>query len=171
MSYVPKLFIMVLLSAMVLAACAPVVPATPSEVVMPTSEPEEPVQTFPGEPAAPQEDPLAPQPGDEGKTRGEAFIHSAELYIMESYPIQVALYVQGDKPTPCNELRAVVQAPDEEMQIHVEIYTVRDPGMMCVQVLDPFDENIGIPMAGAADGSYTVWVNGELVGEFSYPGG
>jgi hypothetical protein len=37
-------------------------------------------------------------------------------------------------------------------------------------VIEPFEESVSIPMTGKPDGMYTVWVNGELVGEFSYPG-
>jgi hypothetical protein len=108
--------------------------------------------------------------GDEGKVRGNAYVGEANLLIMESYPVQVALSVSGDLPTPCNEFRYQIDQPDAENRIFVEVYSVIDPGMICTQVLEPFAESISIPVQDLPDGTYTVYLNGELVGEFSYPG-
>jgi hypothetical protein len=101
---------------------------------------------------------------------GAVFIDSSELLIMESYPVQINLHVVGNLPTPCHQFQADVAAPDSQNQIHVRVYSLVNPAVMCTQVLQPFDENVSIPMTDAADGTYTVWVNGELVGEFTYPG-
>jgi hypothetical protein len=131
----------------------------------------------PNKPVSSDDTPIPVEPdggiggaGDEGKTRGNAYINDVQLMIMESYPVQISLAVSGDLPTPCNELRYAIEQPDEENRIYVEVYSVIDPGMMCVQVLDPFAKNISLPVQGLPDGTYAVYVNGELVGEFSYPG-
>ncbi len=102
--------------------------------------------------------------------RGEIFISESQLLIMESYPVQVSLSLSGELPTPCNIFQADVSGPDADNQIHVEAYTLIDPAATCIQMLEPFEEGISIPMQGQADGDYSVWLNGELVGEFSYPG-
>ncbi|MDH5506882.1 MAG: hypothetical protein OEZ02_06645 [Anaerolineae bacterium] len=161
-----KLFLACSLFVLITSACS-----FGSKEPLPSSpDPNSPVVGVPG---AGNDDPaknsLEPQPGDEALTRGNAFINSAELLVMESYPVQIMLAVTGDKPTPCNSLRVLVSAPDDENRIAVDIYTLSKPGEDCVQVLEPFSENIGIPMVGAADGIYTVWLNGELIGEFSFP--
>lgn len=106
---------------------------------------------------------------DEGKVRANARVEGFELLIMESYPVQVMLVVSGALPTPCHEFRYEVSEPDGENQIFVEIYSMVDPGEVCVEMEQPFAENISLPVAGLPDGIYTVFVNGELVGEFSYP--
>ncbi|HET8707227.1 MAG TPA: hypothetical protein VFM46_13070, partial [Pseudomonadales bacterium] len=82
--------------------------------------------------------------------------------MMESYPPQFSLMLAGSLPTPCHQLRVVVQEPVEN-KINVEVYTLVDPNMMCTQVLKAFQVNIGIktPQAGA----YDVLLNGEKVGE------
>ena len=150
---------------------------TPSD---PPPEPDEPIPPDPTaipEPSPTIDEPPAPgqgegpEPGEGNQTRGEISIDSANLLIMESYPIQVALLVRGNKPTPCHLLRVNYQGLDDQNRIHIELYTEVDPLAKCAQVLEPFEENIPIRMKDARDGHYTVWLNGEQIGEFNYPGG
>ena len=105
-----------------------------------------------------------PQRDDGNLIQGNVFIDSSELLIMESYPIQVMLVLKGSLPTPCNQLRVIAKPPNEQNYIQVEVYSVTDPAMVCIQVEEPFEVNIGL---GSFDpGHYSVLVNGELVGEF-----
>ena len=73
---------------------------TPPDTAV-TSPPEDSVATNPS-----LENPFAPQPEDDSRTRGEAFIHEASLVIRESFPPQISVMLRGDLPTPCNALRA-----------------------------------------------------------------
>lgn len=100
--------------------------------------------------------------------KGPLYISSAELLIMESFPIQVRLHVTGDLPTPCHRFQAEVSQPDAENRIDVNIYSLSNPELMCAQVLQPFDESVSIPMSGRPDGTYSVYLNGELIGQFEY---
>jgi len=54
--------------------------------------------------------PYPPQTGDAAFTRGEVFLNAAHVLVMESYPLQFALVLNGDLPTPCHQLRAVIAA-------------------------------------------------------------
>ncbi|MDH3944275.1 MAG: hypothetical protein OEV06_09310 [Anaerolineae bacterium] len=141
-----------------------------------TAEPQGPDADDPvlGDPdkSAPPSSPGAPS-DPEGWVRGNAFINETDLLIMESYPIQVSLLVLGELPTPCNRLAYDIDPPDEENQIHIEIYSLYEPETICIQVIEPFEENISISSLDTPldEGLYTVWVNGEKVGEFNYPGG
>jgi hypothetical protein len=101
---------------------------------------------------------------------GAVFIDSADLLIMESYPVQISLQISGNLPTPCHSFHSEVAAPDDENRIQVTVWSEADPAAMCAQVLEPFEEGVSIPMTGQPDGTYSVWLNGELVGEFNYPG-
>ena len=112
----------------------------------------------------PSENPLAPKPGDENLTRGNVFIQEASLVTRESFPPQISIMFSGDLPTPCNELRAIVNPPDDENKIIVDAYSVVDPNMACIQVLEPFQGNIDL--GTFPTGHYTVWINGNLAGEF-----
>ena len=55
--------------------------------------------------------------------------------------------------------------PDGRGQIPVQVYTVRDPGLACIQVLRPFAAEV--PLGVFAPGRYTVVVNDELKFEFT----
>lgn len=156
-----KLRILLLLM-LFLAACT----SQPGPVDSPTVPPDTAVTSPPEDMPTnePDADPLAPKPGDADLTRGNVFINEMGLLIRESYPPQIALTISGDLPTPCHELRVVVSEPDAENKINVEAYTVTDPDMVCTQVLSSFQQQIELGSFPA--GHYTVWVNGELAGEF-----
>ncbi|MCW5876999.1 MAG: hypothetical protein KIS85_08985 [Anaerolineales bacterium] len=96
-------------------------------------------------------------------------IDSAELVLLTSFPPQVRLLVTGNLPSPCHGFESDVAPTDDRNQIHVSVRAEVLSGPMCAAVLEPFEEGIAIPMDGAAAGTYSVWLNGELVGEFSYP--
>jgi hypothetical protein len=49
----------------------------------------------------------------------------------------------------------------------VEVYSLVDPDVACIQVLEPFQQ--GINLGSLPQGSYTVYVNGEQVGEIDAP--
>ena len=133
----------------------------------PTQGPDTTVTSPPGDNMSTNEpftNPFAPQPGDADLTRGNVYINEASLIIRESFPPQVSLTLAGDLPTPCNQLRAEISAPDPENKIRVDVYSVIDPNRICVQVLEPFEESIDL--GTFPTGHYTVWVNGEMAGEF-----
>jgi hypothetical protein len=109
-----------------------------------------------------------PTPSSEPQ-QGLVYVNSTDLLIAESYPVQVSLHIAGDLPTPCHELRLQVAAPDDLNRIFVSVWSESDPAAICVQMLEPFEVNLPIRMDGAAEGTYSVWLNGELVGEFNYP--
>jgi hypothetical protein len=46
----------------------------------------------------------------------------------------------------------------------VDVYSLVNPSQVCVQVLEPFEESIDLGTFPA--GHYTVWVNGDIAGEF-----
>jgi hypothetical protein len=97
--------------------------------------------------------------------RGEATISESDVLLLESYPVQVMLSLSGTLSTPCHHLRAKVNPPDAQNRIQVEVYSLYDPDEICIQVLQEFETNI--PLGSYTKGSYTVWLNGEQVGEFT----
>ena len=139
--------------------------ATPISTEIPPTE-TTPVMIEPPERGAPK--PInsehLPQREDGNLIKGNVFIDHSDLLIMESYPIQVALELQGSLPTPCNQLRVIAKPPDEQNQIKIDVYSVTDPAKSCVQALEPFEVNIALGSFPA--GHYSVRVNGEIVGEF-----
>lgn len=152
-------FRMLFLLILLLASCAPESQAT--------SEPDTPVTGVPEENMSTNEPPInpfAPQAGDKDLLRGNVYIDESSLLIRESFPPQISLSIRGNLPTPCNSLRADISAPGQENKIAVDVYSMIDPNKACVQVLSPFEESIDL--GTFPTGHYTVWVNGEMVGEF-----
>ncbi len=92
------------------------------------------------------------------------YVNRAEILMLESFPVQVVLIVEGDKPTPCHELRWEVSGPDAAGRIDVELSSTIHSDVMCVQVLEAFEARI--PIGSFETGSFAVWLNGERVAEF-----
>ena len=154
----------VLLLLFLMVSCAPL----PKGTAEPGTLPPDTVVTNPPEGDMPTNEPyvnpFSPKPGDENLTRGNVFINEASLVIRESYPPQVSLSIGGDLPTPCHELRVEIAPPDQENKIMVDAYSVVDPNVACIQVLESFQEYIDL--GTFPSGHYSVWVNGEPAGEF-----
>lgn len=154
-------FLVLILATAFLAACSANLPNPDQPVNSQTPVVVEPTQ---GDSSGPINHAYLPQPNDANLTRGDVLIDSSDLLIMESYPIQVALALKGNLPTPCNQLRVLASPPDAQNHIQVEVYSVIDPERMCAQVLEPFEANIGL--GSFPSGRYSVLVNGETIGEF-----
>ena len=101
---------------------------------------------------------------DGGLVRGPVYVDEAELVILESFPVQVELVIRGALPTPCASLQWRAEPPDEQGRIMVEAFSLQDPALACIQVLQEMEERL--PIGSYSEGSYSVWLNGELVGEF-----
>jgi hypothetical protein len=71
-------------------------------------------------------------------------------------------------PNPCHSLKWIVDGPDDQSRIEVEVYTLVDPTEDCIQVLESFEESIDITkVLNLAPGNFTLLVNGEQVGSFT----
>jgi hypothetical protein len=157
-----KILLVLLIGILFLTACANVLPGlqarpTPTQET-PTEQPPSPDPTV---------ESWQPAPGDEVLQREEVEIESVDLLTLESFPPQYQLHVVGWKGNPCNILRVVVNEPDEQNQIHVDVYTLLDPAATCIQVLEGFD--INIPLGSYETGEYSVWLNGKQVGTITAP--
>lgn len=140
--------IVLLVVSLTLAACGgaadPDAPVDRGEVTPPASETPEP-------PAG---------------VRAEAYVDEAQLQIMESFPIQVAVAVQGNLPTPCHSFASEFEIDEEQGRIDVQVYSLapEDEDLACAQVLQPFEENIRL--GSFEQGEFDVYVNGEKIGSF-----
>jgi hypothetical protein len=112
-------------------------------------------------------DEYSPQPADVNLTRGEVFVNSTDMILMESDPVQARVILTGNLPTPCHALRVVVEEADVENRIMIETYSVKSSDEICIQVLEPFEADI--PLGMFSDGAFTVWINGEKAQSFELP--
>ena len=107
---------------------------------------------------------IPPTAGGQGMMRGHAFPDVMEIDVEPGTPAKVSLRLKGDLPTPCHILQVDMAAPDGENRIQIEVYSLVDANKMCAQVLVPFEQELVLGSFSA--GKYSVWVNGEKVGEF-----
>lgn len=111
--------------------------------------------------------PFQPSSADKNFVRGEAYLASVQVVLLESSPPQAALRLAGSLPTPCHQLRVQAAPPDAQQRILVKVYSVADPNVVCVQMLAAFDETISL--GAYPGGRYEVWVNQRPAGEFKTP--
>jgi hypothetical protein len=153
-----KLFILLLMSAVVLSACSGVLAA----IERPADTPDTPVSPDDPDQDAPAGNSWQPRPGDEDLQRGEVEIDSVDILVSESYPPQYVLHMTGWKGTPCHELRVTVSETDERRRIIVDAYTLVDPDTICIQMLEGFD--INVPLETRQNGEHSLWLNGQEIG-------
>jgi hypothetical protein len=106
--------------------------------------------------------PWEPKEGDENLIRGEAFINESHIILQEDDSQPHLLILSGALPTPCHQLRVFIPEPDDLDRIHIEVYSLSDPGETCIQVLESFEANI--PFEVVPSGEYEVVVNGDSIG-------
>jgi hypothetical protein len=107
-------------------------------------------------------------PGDENKVAGNFFIEQAELRPNASDSSKTDLYVAGQLPTSCNEIRAFVYPPDENKRLPVRIYSVADKDKVCTQALMAY-EGVVTTFSDIPAGTYTVAANDIEVGQLVIP--
>ncbi|MGA1870166.1 MAG: DUF6970 domain-containing protein [bacterium] len=108
--------------------------------------------------------PLGPKPGDSNLLRHSVYVRETDLLLLESFPVQVRLLLKGSLSTPCHQLRAKVSKPDNQNRIMVDLYSLVEPDIPCIDVEEPFEETISL--GSYKYGAYTIWVNGEKINQF-----
>jgi len=109
----------------------------------------------------------APQPGDEKLTRGEVNIdlNLSSLMTLTNPASEVAVVLQGNLPDPCHQLRIMLTPANSENKINLDVYSVFDPQSVCIMVIKPFE--VTVPLGMDLSGHYSVYVNGQLLSEFT----
>ena len=105
-------------------------------------------------------DSVLPQPGDETLLRGKAWVDAVTVNAN-------TLILEGSKPTPCHQLRVTVSAPAAGGRISVEVYSLEDPQVVCVQQIEPFSVKMALPEL--PDGKYSLEINGNAMLTFLQP--
>jgi hypothetical protein len=114
-------------------------------------------------PSPSDDEAFAPAPGDEDKIRRDVLIDVVNVRKAGSDSDEYLLVVSGALRNPCYELRIVVLPPNEESRIDADVYAVLSPDSVCTQVLEPFE--VSVSLGTYTGGQYSVWVNGEKVGD------
>lgn len=93
-----------------------------------------------------------------GAVRGPVYIDSVDVLLLESYPVQVRALIRGTLPTPCHRLAWDLSGPDAQGRITLDIYSTADADVICIQMLEPFEQSIDI--GSYTGGSFVLVVNG-----------
>jgi hypothetical protein len=107
-----------------------------------------------------------PQPGDGILQRDQVTVNLANSQITKtaSVPTQVTAILEGNLSDLCHQLRVVVVPSYSLSTINISVYTVVDTGLSCIMMIKPFTASI--PLGSYSGGHYSVYVNGQLLGEF-----
>ncbi len=87
-----------------------------------------------------------------------AAISQVEVLILESFPVQINVAVQGMLSGSCSTLGDISVTPEGNNFV-ISIMQTTALNVPCTMNLDPFTENIPLDVAGLAAGDYTVTVN------------
>ena len=109
----------------------------------------------------------SPTPKSDGEyIHGEAVVEEVEVMFLESFPLQVHAAAVGYLPDPCTEIEDVF-VEREGNHFGVRITTLREADVMCIQVIEAFEQIIPLDVYGLPAGDYTVTVNG-IEAEFTF---
>ena len=109
----------------------------------------------------------SPLPKGSGEfLRGEAVVEDVEILFLESFPLGVHAVASGYLPNPCTDIDEI-SVEREDSHFEVLITTLREAEVMCIQVIEAFEQNIPLDVYGLPAGDYTVTVNG-IDAEFTF---
>lgn len=103
--------------------------------------------------------PTVDEPGtpDEAYDYGEeAMVESLDVFILESFPVQIQVSVVGYLPDGCVEL-VDISVEQDEMDFILSLNTRRPTGdVACTEALVPFEETVRLDVEGLKAGEYRV---------------
>jgi hypothetical protein len=111
---------------------------------------------------------MLPKPADQILSLGVAEFKSAEIIQLQTNPPKYVVHIIGSTPTPCHKLRVSVTLSKSDNRVVMKTYSVFDPRVICLQVIQPF--NVTVPLNNLPINDYTVWLNDQLVGEIRASG-
>jgi len=111
---------------------------------------------------------MLPKPADQILNQGIAEVNSAEVVQLQANPPKYVVHIKGSTPTPCHKLRVSVVISKGDNHVVMEAYSVFDPKVICLQVIQPFD--VTVPLDKLPVNDYTVWLNDQQVGEIKASG-
>ncbi|MCB0208953.1 MAG: hypothetical protein KDJ52_06475 [Anaerolineae bacterium] len=165
-----SLFCLTAITGLLLIACTTVeAPSRSTQIdiaVSPTAAPLVDIQTAADEPnevAAAIQAPDTPEPStpmgqSEDVIYNEAQVQTAQVTLLESFPVQVNLIVSGQFSDGCTTIDEITQRRQDNT-FFVNIITARPAEAMCTEAIVPFEETVALDVRGLKAGDYTVVVN------------
>jgi len=85
-------------------------------------------------------------------------IHQVDVRFMESFPVQVAVYIQGGLPDGCTSFRDLKTSRSGNT-IKIDVTNQRPKDAICTQVYGYFEKNVNLGTDFTSGQVYTVQVN------------
>jgi hypothetical protein len=111
--------------------------------------------------------PYQPELKDDQMEIGKAWADDVSIQKSADNPAVPELVINGSLPTPCNKLRIVASASDSDGRILVDLYSVRQPDVICAQMIESFSATL--PLKTMKAGDYSVFINGDDKLHFTWP--
>lgn len=97
-------------------------------------------------------------------TYGTASAENIEVVVLESFPVQIYVAVEGTFPDGCTEIYKIIPVR-EGHTFNVTISTKRPKDAFCTEALVQFSKNVPLNVYGLEAGTYYIYVNG-IAGSF-----
>lgn len=94
----------------------------------------------------------------------QAYVNEIKTEVLQSDSVQVHVLVSGDLPSSCYRIESINKRyADELFEISVNVGLTPDAkkGIVCPQVLQPFDIVVPLDVYGLSAGTYKVYLNGK----------
>lgn len=98
-------------------------------------------------------------PSGQTFTRGFAHIEGIEIFLLESFPVQVHVRISGLLQDSCTARDDTTQWRSGNT-FFVRITTIRPTDALCADMVTPFEERMALDVYGIPAGTYRVDVNG-----------
>jgi inhibitor of cysteine peptidase len=98
-------------------------------------------------------------PSGETFTHGLAHIDRIEIFLLESFPVQVHVHISGLLQDSCTARDDMTQWRSGNT-FFVRITTIRPTDAICADMVTPFEERLALDVYGVPAGTYRVDVNG-----------
>ncbi len=123
-----------------------------------------------------------PQPGPDGWTELSteppdwSQVHKVPFYVEDARLARldhgrIVLQVRGQRPRPCDGVRAQVRVAPDAARIEVQVFGITNPRMLCVEMLAPTQAMLDLTpwLKGLPPGQYTVFLNAAPVDTLTWP--
>ena len=91
-------------------------------------------------------------------------VESIDILVLESFPVQINVLINGYLPNPCYQITRIEKNQDEDT-FYVKVF-MKYNGLICIQTIKPYEEKVALDVYGLSAGTYQVDVNG-VMGSFT----
>lgn len=87
-----------------------------------------------------------------------ARVKSIDILVLESFPVQINVRINGYLPNPCYQITRIEKNQDGGI-FYVKVF-MKYNGLICIQKIEPFQKTVSLDVYGLVAGTYQVDVNG-----------